>query len=318
MKFKYSFLSLCALAAMLFSCSSDSSYLVFNGKLNHQFVSQLTGFVEQRTNLLSKHAISEQEYIGLTTAQAANLSTAQQVKLRSLRLDLAMPHTQTLLQKTISLAEIGDYMDNIYEGRIGGFINIAADVKELRTMRELYWGLRLDYEGTKFKEDGAGYGVIRFYPTTLDFIVIPFCPELGGTTEGEWPFTGGGFTPSTLGKGGYPLYMFSTGYYMPAEGAELYECTPNGNEILRSVFRSGKWVTAEGEIVTTRSTQVKEVEARWVDYKGYPLYLRGENQEGIHLFTSDAAVAKELGMEVYEKGQYYMVVAADSITEINE
>ncbi|MGL5958731.1 MAG: hypothetical protein ACRCZZ_09130 [Phocaeicola sp.] len=320
MKYRHLILFFTAVIAIFSACSSpdESYYRLFNGKLNRDFVNQLTGFVEQKSNLLERHAISEEAYISLTTAKASALSISQRAKLRSLRMDIPSPNTQTLLQKVIPLADLGDYMDNIYEGRISGFVNVAADVKELRTMREVYWGLRLDYVDSKFKEYGAGYGVIRFYSADIDFIVIPFSPEMDGSTVAEWPFTGGGFTPSTLGKGGYPLYKFSTGYYMPAEGAEIYECTPGGNEILRSVFRGGKWVTSEGEIVSTRSNHaVKEVHTRLVNYKGYSLYLRGETQEGVHLFTSDPVVAKELGMAVYEKGEYFLIAPANSIVELD-
>ncbi|MGL4518806.1 MAG: hypothetical protein ACRCUJ_03635 [Phocaeicola sp.] len=316
MKFCFSIPFFLFLPLLFGGCSSDSSsYLVFNGELNKEYVGTLTGFGEQKTQLLEKFATSEQEFIGLSTAPAAELSAAKQAKLRAIRNDLSMPNTQTLLQQVIALSEIPTYMENVYDGKIGGFISVAADMKGVHSMKDVYWGLRLDYPGTPFKENGAGYGVIRFYTYYIDSIAIPFSPELGGETIEPWPFTGGGFTASTLGTGGYPEYIFKEGYYAPAEGAELYECTPNGNEILRSIFRGGRWSTHEGEVVTTRTPSASGVNGRYVGYQGFRLYLRGETSEGVHLFTFDEAIATQLGMEVYAKGEYRLIVPASSIVE---
>lgn len=316
MKFKIiTSLSLLALA-FLAGCSSDSnSYLIFNGQLNKEYISRMDGFMEQKAGLLAKFAVSEQEFIALSTAPAADLSEAKQAKLRAMRTDLSMPNTQTLLQQVIPLSQIPIYMENIYDGKIGGFISVAADMKGVHSLKDIYWGLRLDYPGSEFRENGAGYGVIRFYTHYIDSIAIPFSPAMGGEHLDPWPFTGGGFTASTLGKGGYPEYLLKGGYYAPAEGAELYECTPNGNEILRSLFRGGRWTTHEGEVVTTRSASVKRVAARLVRYQGYCLYLRGETSEGVHLFTFDEAIASQLGMEVYAKGEYRLIVPASFIQE---
>lgn len=296
----------------MLSCSDSNTYTVFDGKLNATYVAGLNGFPELKASLLEQHDMSEKEFIALSTAYAANLSDDKRTRLRLFRNDLMMPNRNTLLQKVISLSDVANYMENVYGGTIGGFISVAADMKQVRTMYDIYWGLRLDFTGSKFKEDGAGYAIIRFYPTETSTIIIPYSVEMGGKTEGEWPFGGGGFTTSTLGNGGYPEYKYSNGYYAPAEGAELYECTTNGNEILRSVFKSGRWTTAEGSTVKTRS-DVQTVTPRMVTYRGRNLYLRGATTEGVHLFTSDTTTAKELGMEVYERGVYRIIVPASAI-----
>ena len=159
MKFCFSIPFFLFLPLLFGGCSSDSSsYLVFNGELNKEYVGTLTGFGEQKTQLLEKFATSEQEFIGLSTAPAAELSAAKQAKLRAIRNDLSMPNTQTLLQQVIALSEIPTYMENVYDGKIGGFISVAADMKGVHSMKDVYWGLRLDYPGTPFKRMGLDMG----------------------------------------------------------------------------------------------------------------------------------------------------------------
>lgn len=296
---------------LLLSCSKNELHLIFEGKLNAQYIAGISGFVENRATFLQRHNMSNMEFIALSTVLAANLSEADKAKLKAFRNDLPIPNQHTLFQKTIPLSETTIYMENTYGGSIGGFFGVAADIKQLRSMKEVFWGLRLDYPDTKFKEDGAGYAIIRFYPVQTDSIVIPYSPEMGRKTIGKWPFSGGGFTTSTLGEGGFPEYKYN-GYYLPAEGAELYECTPSGREILRSVFQSGKWVTAEGTVVKVKSFEPSFV-PQYVTYKGHSLFLRGETEEGVHLFSSDPTVAAELGMEVYEKGEYRLIVPANEM-----
>lgn len=302
------FIAYATLLVVLFSCSKDE-YRIFDGRYNHSHVRLLKGFPELKPILLKKHNVSQTEFVALTTAKAPDLQEERKEKLKTLRNDLPLPTTETLLQKVIPLSEVYIYMDNVYGGTVGGFVCIAADVKQLRTMYQQYYGLRLDYKDSKFKEDGAGYGVIRFLSNYTSKVIIPYSPEMGGETEGEWPFGGGGFTTSILGEGGYPELKFAGGYYAPADGAELYECTPEGNEILRAIFKNNKWTTHEGTI--TKSIAA-ECYRGWVEYQGHRLYQRGITDEGAHLFTSDIATAQQLGMEQYERGEYRLIVSEEA------
>lgn len=157
--------------------------------------------------------------------------------------------------------------------------------------------MRLDYSGSEFKENGAGYAVIRFYSGHTDNLEIPYSPAMGGDITDPEPFGGGGFTTSTLGYGGFPEFKFD-GYYPPKEGAELYVATPSGNMILRSVYTDGAWHTYEGEeaVSTVRDTDGQSVihhtkQSAYLIYKGETLQVRGETDEEVHLFTSDKNVA---------------------------
>jgi hypothetical protein len=81
---------------------------------------------------------------------------------------------------------------------------------------------------------------------------------MGGTRAHAWPNTGGGFTASTLGDGGFPEYAFDS-YYAPNQGGELYEVTPLGNEILRAQYIGTGWVTTEPTAKSTGASATLEM-----------------------------------------------------------
>ncbi|MDD4922441.1 MAG: hypothetical protein PHS30_08195, partial [Bacteroidales bacterium] len=216
-----------------FSCcdkDSNSTGTIWpEGNYTKSEIQKLTGFPEQKNALLAAAGMSDNEFISFSTDSAWHLSPTDRNRLKILRNSIEAPATNTLLQKVIPLQDVATYMNNTYGGTVGGFICKAADIKSLSTMGDIYDGLRLDYTGTKFLPNGAGYAVIRFTSNNTDKIYTPYCIEMGGTTTHAWPSTGGGFTSSTLGEGGFPEYTFSN-YYAPNQGSELYEITPLGNE----------------------------------------------------------------------------------------
>ena len=284
------------------------------GQYTQSYVSKLDGFPEEKASIWNTYGVSEQEFIRLSTDSAWALPKTDQQKLMNIRNDVSRPNEQTLLQKVIPLEDLTVYMDNVYGGTIGGFVCEAADVKSLKTMHDIYWGLRLDYAGTKFKENGAGYAVIRFYSESTASLNIPYVAELGGTQNHSWPNGGGGFITSTLGEGGYPEWTFN-GYYAPKEGAELYEVTPLGKEILRSVYTAGRWQTYEGEEWTTSRQYTATPLPRWCQYQGHTFMIRGE-QEGVYQLATYQKLPFET-LEVLEKGVYGIKVPVEKCQLLN-
>lgn len=227
------------------------------GKFDKEYVQDLKGFFDHKNTLLATAEMSNQEFLSFSTDSAWSLSEASQNKLKLLRDGLSEPTGATLLQKVIALQDVATYMNNTYGGTVGGFVCVAADAKSLSTMHDVYWGLRLDYPGTKFLPEGAGYAVLRFTSNSTDMLNIPYCVEMGGTNAHAWPNTGGGFTSSTFGNGGVPEYTFSN-YFAPNQGSELYEVTTLGSEILRATFEGTKWVTTEPSTNASKSAAVME------------------------------------------------------------
>lgn len=229
------------------SCKTSNESLAYSdsqtsvqGKFTRKAIARMDGFGEHRKSLLKSNGMKKKEFISLSTDSVWALSSDAQVRLRKFREDLVWPDSMVLLQKVIPLTDLSHYEDNVNGGVVGGFVAIAADVKSLRTIEDVYYGLRLDYPGTAFSPEDEGYAVIRFYSSYTDRLYIPFGPELNGPQEHAWPNTGGGFTSSTLGKGGFPEWVFSE-KHKPMEGAELYRVDAKGRETLSSVFENGKW-----------------------------------------------------------------------------
>ena len=173
------------------------------GEYTPAAINRVPGFWEQKGALLQQSGLSEAEFIAFSTDSSWHLSPANRTRLRIFRNGVHFPDQITLLQKVIPLQDVALYMNNTYGGTVGGFLNVAADTKALHTQHDIYYGLRLDYPGTKFLPNGAGYAVIRFTSSQTQNLAIPYCEEMGGTYAHAWPNTGGGFTSSTLGQGGF-------------------------------------------------------------------------------------------------------------------
>ena len=88
----------------------------------------------------------------------------------------------------------------------------------------------------------------------------------------------------------------------PKEGAELYEVTPLGKEILRSIYTAGRWQTYEGGEWTTSRQYTATPLPRWCQYQGHTFMIRGE-QEGVYQLATYQKLPLE-GLEILEKGLY--------------
>ncbi len=236
-----------ALLACLCSCKKEelTTFDVVGGNLNKRVINNLRGFDDDLPTLLNECKISYSEFLLMTVDSCWNFPESTRTKVRQLREAVSKPDKYTMMTKILTMDEVADYLNNVDGGRISGPVFYAGDLKNVYTMHDIYWGLRLDYEDSPFNEKAAGYAVIRFYVSSPDCISIPYCKEMGGTLPHCWPYGGGGFTCSTLGNGGYPIWNIEYATE-PVEGAEIYEVNRNGYEILRAVYsREKKWLAAD-------------------------------------------------------------------------
>jgi len=226
-------------------CSSNHVYTQDPGPesgFTRSAISHLDGFGKERRQLLRQHGLKRSDFVRLSTDSAWHLSADDRQLLHAFRISIPKPDSTILLQKVISLEKLEHFRANDAKGIIEGFVAVAADVKKLKSLPDVYGGLRLDYEGTPYDPvNGAGYAVVRFYSRYADELRVPFCQEMGGPDEHAWPCGGGGFTTSWLGDGGFPEWFFDK-VHEPKEGAEIYASDPKGNEHLVLVYRQGKWV----------------------------------------------------------------------------
>lgn len=238
------------LCSMLWLVSCSTSGRVYTqpagpeSGFTHRAIRGQRGFGQHRRHLLREQGLSKADFVRLSTDSAWHLSAADRARLHQLRTSLPWPDGHTLLQKVISLEKMQRFANNDPTAFVNGFVAVAADVKKLDTYPEVYYGLRLDYEDTPYDPDrGEGYALVRFYSSYTDELIIPFCEELQGTYPHSWPCSGGGFTASSLGDGGYPEWFFPIDR-QPNEGAEIYSVDRRGRETLVLIYRGGQWVAA--------------------------------------------------------------------------
>jgi len=229
---------------LLTSCKTSAPYTQPTGPatgFTKSTIKHQDGFFQHRRALLKQQGISRKDYIRLTTDSAWHLSPTDNQRLRTLRNSIPKPDSTTLFQKVFAIEKLPNFEQNNEKGVLSGFVAVAADVKKLRTSSDIFYGLRLDYEGTKFTPQIPQYAVARFYSNQTDHLRIPYCKEMGGKDEHSWPCGGGGFTTSTLGNGGFPEWVFDVAIN-PLEGSEIYVVTRDGKETLVLIYKSGKWV----------------------------------------------------------------------------
>lgn len=265
--------------------TGGTSYFNKEGKYNRYTVERLEGFSDMKSSILSQTDMSVKDFNKYSVLEASQLDEPTRTKIKTIREDgVVKPATNTIMQKVIPLENVASFMNN-ENGMVGGFVCSAGDVKMLKSQTDIIEGMRLDYEGTKFKKDGGGYAVVRFMHNIMNKLSIPFSPAMGGTTLGDPPFTGTGFTASLLNDGGYPEYKYDQ-YFTPTQGAELFVVTPSGKEILRSQFVDGRWQTYEGTVVKSDMKQSTIQNGYYARYNDQ-LYQTVPNEDGTWTLISD-------------------------------
>ena len=161
----------------------------------------------EQDSLLALHGMTSEQFIRLSCDSAWSLPARSWIWLKRLRDDISYPDKITQLQKVIPAQDINYYTSG--QWGIHGYITKAADVILLKTMHDLYWGLRLDYPESPYTEHGQCY-IIRFYTQYTEHITIPYFDIKGDSVITQWPAGGGGFTTSALGYGGFPEWYLDT------------------------------------------------------------------------------------------------------------
>jgi hypothetical protein len=197
------------------------------------FVSSLNGFSDNIAGLVASESITMAEFMIMEGKAASQLTLSELAIINRIRSQIPMLDANTILQKVIPKDDILKYINGEYT-QVGGFISTAKDAKHLQSFEDIYYGMRLDYSGTKFSLSDGSCGVIRYKTQGAGAAIIPKSPINGGSESGLMPFTGHGFTSGNNGRLGVPEWK--TGYLTPMDGAELWEVFSNGTEVLKGKF----------------------------------------------------------------------------------
>ena len=216
------------------------------GQFSREALQAQRSFMDDLPGILKQFGMSMQQFHELRMRLAEKLSDDEIKTIWQIRNLVPPPTKATIMQKVIPKADIERYILKQWNS-IPGYITKAVDVTQLSNYRDIYNSLRLDYSGSKFLPgNDTSLGVIRFRTTNYDNIAVPYSSTMGGSLYQAWPFTGNGFTAATNGQA-IPEYI--TPYENPVsimEGAEMYEIYHDGTEVLRAVFKNGKFVTLGG------------------------------------------------------------------------
>ena len=203
---------------------------------NKANIQKLISYNDEVKTILAREGISIDKFNELRMIQADNLSNIDAIMMERIRRSIPAPSENTLMQKIIPMSDIEGYLksEQAYT-QIGGFITEAGDTKSLSTFEDVYNGLRLDYDGSKFNIETEGYGVIRFKTAELENLEIPFGNRMGGTPQSP-PSCQNGYL-STFNDKIIPEYAYSKNTYVhPLDGAELYIVNKNGVEKLVGIY----------------------------------------------------------------------------------
>ena len=163
--------------------------------------------------------------------------------MRAIRDSVPAPTADTIMQKVIPNGDIANYLrDDSPWYQLKGYVARAADVKQLRTYRDLYESLRLDYLNDKgthnYELSDGSCGVIRYRTPQYAKANKPYSYVMVMGSEKAYTanpsFTGNAFTAARNGQV-VPEYVYDD----PANlenGAELYQLFDDGTEKLLAGF----------------------------------------------------------------------------------
>ncbi|GIM52115.1 hypothetical protein CAPN004_11450 [Capnocytophaga cynodegmi] len=206
------------------------------GKYSLANINKETGFIDLLPNLLKKEDLTMDDFHYLMQKNVNALTQSEIQKLTNIRNAIPKPDANTLMQKVIPADDIDMYLSGQYF-EVGGSVAKASDTKHLKSFEDYYYyGLRLDYIGTKFHISKNSCGVIRFKSKEItEKIVIP----KGGTfDEWDYPFTSTGFTSGNQGRLGVPEWNLLKRINFN-EGDEIWEIFNDGEEILKAIYSKG-------------------------------------------------------------------------------
>ncbi|WP_051291424.1 hypothetical protein [Fictibacillus gelatini] len=170
----------------------------FETQLNHSKLPQGKGFAAEIDHVLGEIGMTKDEFFELQAKHHTELTPSQLEKMRQVRDSVPSLNKDSVLQKVIPLERLDDYLSG-EEAKVGGCVARIEDVADITTSSDVYYSLRMDYEGTPFSPSKE-YAVIRFKTDDYEKFGIPFAEELNHSKSIKpneyitYPQTGHGFT----------------------------------------------------------------------------------------------------------------------------
>lgn len=210
------------------------------GKYSLASISKERGFIDMLPELLKKEGITEEEFVNYTNYIRKELPYTPRAQIARLRNAVPSPTAETVMQKVIPASDLEKYISGQYDN-IQGFITKAADTKHFKSFDDLYYGLRLDYDGTKFFLDEGCCYAIRF---TSDNIPLKVDIPRGSKFKDPYPFTSHGFTAGTNRRIGVPEFCTTSPIKIEV-GSEIWKISRDGKQTLYAIMGKSKFEIIE-------------------------------------------------------------------------
>ena len=185
-------------------------------------------------SVLANESLTLDEFNTLRLADVNELSAEQIGKLKNIREAVPKIDSNTVIQKTIPLEDIGKYIGDDGYSTIRGYIARYDDVSHIHDYDNVVESSRLDYTTNSgirpYPEGGNAYGYIKFMTDDVDRIGIPYGTEFGGGNTDPAPCTRNGFTGARNGEV-IPEWTVD-GNLEPIEGAELHRVIDSEDSIV--------------------------------------------------------------------------------------
>ena len=210
------------------------------GRYSLANISKERGFIDLLPDLLKKEGLTMDDFHYMMLKNVNALTEAEKAQLARIRNAMPKPDANTVMQKVIPASDLDNFISGKYSS-IRGYITKATDTKHLHGFEDLYYGLRLDYDGTKFfLEDGHCYA-IRF---TSDQVPSKVIIPRGKDFDDPYPFTSTGLTAGNHGRLGVPE-LKATADIKFENGTEIWKITNSGEQTLYAIFKDGSFKIIE-------------------------------------------------------------------------
>ena len=227
-----------ALIAALTQCALAGGPLTIDALL-----AMRGGFPENAEMHAGRQGLSLSEFLSLHKRSAASMLPDELGKITAIRDAQAKPSPSEPIQKVVPACDICRYATGAKKVR--GFVTLCRDVAHYRTVSDFYYGLRLDYPGTRFAPDMESIGIIRFRARNAGKCIVPRSAVLGGEFSDPYPFGGHGFTTGTNGRLGAPEWVMPESAELE-DGSAIFEMRSDGTERLIATYKRGRFVMEAG------------------------------------------------------------------------
>ncbi|BDU50706.1 hypothetical protein [Haliovirga abyssi] len=214
--------------------------LKIEGRFTRKYVKGLKSSEEIIKKRVLKLGKDMKYFKKLLLKQGDELSESEAKFIKEVRDSISSPTEDTLLQKVMPIEKLDDIFNYT---TIRGCTAKAGDVQDLKTIEEIYDGLRLDYEGSLFTEADKCVA-IRYKVEEPEYLTVPYSKKIDINTKKmdniDSPQTGHGFIKNDRCIPEYESWIKGKPEgLMPTEG-EVYIVSKDGSEELIGEFNSKK------------------------------------------------------------------------------